>query len=150
MNFLLYEENFVFFFISMGASPSPPPPKLASVVRICCLGQLTKGPVGSSVTVVLFCYCTKDKGNKYSILSSFLALQCQTCIKKIVNPSMSILHNNLKIKPLQYNSYNTRVPSNLLISSGGINFVTPTANFHFQLLSLLHKISKNFENKLSF
>ncbi len=42
------------------------------------------------------------------------------------------------------------VPSNLLISSGGINFVTPTANFFLHLLDLLHKISKNFKNKLSF
>ncbi len=42
------------------------------------------------------------------------------------------------------------IPSNLLISSGGINFVTPTANFCLHLLGLLHKISKNFKNKLSF
>jgi hypothetical protein len=42
------------------------------------------------------------------------------------------------------------IPSNLLISSGGINFVTPTANFCLPLLGSLHKISKNFKNKLSF
>ncbi len=42
------------------------------------------------------------------------------------------------------------LPSNLLISSGGINFVTPTGNFCLHLLGLLHKISKNFKNKLSF
>jgi hypothetical protein len=43
-----------------------------------------------------------------------------------------------------------KIPSNLLISSGGINFVTPMANFWLHLLALLHKISKNFKNKLSF
>jgi hypothetical protein len=32
----------------------------------------------------------------------------------------------------------------------GINFVTPTANFLIHLLGSLHKISKNFKNKLSF
>ncbi len=42
------------------------------------------------------------------------------------------------------------IPSNLLISSEGINFVTPTANFCLHLLGLLYKISKNFKNKLSF
>ncbi len=42
------------------------------------------------------------------------------------------------------------VPSNLLISSGGINFVTPTANFWIHLLGSLHKISKNFKSKVSF
>jgi hypothetical protein len=42
-----------------------------------------------------------------------------------------------------------KIPSNLLISSGGINFVTPMANFWLHLLALLHKISKNFKNKLS-
>jgi hypothetical protein len=42
------------------------------------------------------------------------------------------------------------IPSNLLILWGGINFVTPTANFCLHLLGLLHKISKNFKNKFSF
>ncbi len=41
------------------------------------------------------------------------------------------------------------VSSNFLVSSGGINFVTPTENFWIHLLGLLHKISKNFKNKLS-
>jgi hypothetical protein len=42
------------------------------------------------------------------------------------------------------------LPSNLLISSGGINFVTPTANFCAHLLGLFYQISKNFKNILSF
>jgi hypothetical protein len=42
------------------------------------------------------------------------------------------------------------IPSNLLISSGDINFVTPAANFCLPLLCLLHKISTNFKNKISF
>ena len=46
--------------------------------------------------------------------------------------------------------FSLAIPSNLLISSGDINFVTPTANFLIHLLVLLHKISKNFRNKLSF
>jgi hypothetical protein len=37
------------------------------------------------------------------------------------------------------------VPSNLLISSGAINFVTPTANFCAHLLGLFYQISKNFK-----
>jgi hypothetical protein len=40
------------------------------------------------------------------------------------------------------------VPSNLVISSGGINFVTPMANFWLHLLGSFHEISKNFKNKL--
>jgi hypothetical protein len=42
------------------------------------------------------------------------------------------------------------VPSNLLISSGGINFVTPTTNFCCHLVDLFEHISKNFKNILSF
>jgi hypothetical protein len=42
------------------------------------------------------------------------------------------------------------VPSSLLISSGAINFVTPTANFCLHLLGLFYQISKNFKNILSF
>jgi hypothetical protein len=42
------------------------------------------------------------------------------------------------------------LPSKLLISSGGINFVTPAANFCDHLPCLFHQILKNFKNKLSF
>ncbi len=41
------------------------------------------------------------------------------------------------------------LPSNLLISSGGNNFVTPTANFCAHLLGLFYQISKNSKNILS-
>ncbi len=40
------------------------------------------------------------------------------------------------------------LPSNLLISSGGINFVTQTANFCCHLLGLFYQLSKNFKNTL--
>jgi hypothetical protein len=42
------------------------------------------------------------------------------------------------------------IPSNLLISSGGHNFVTPAANFCNLLEGLFHEISKFFKNKLPF
>jgi hypothetical protein len=42
------------------------------------------------------------------------------------------------------------LPSNLLISSGGHNFVTPAANFCDLLGGLFHEISKFFKNKLPF
>jgi len=42
------------------------------------------------------------------------------------------------------------IPSKLLISSGGINFVTPAANFCDHLPCLFHQILKKFKNKLSF
>jgi len=41
------------------------------------------------------------------------------------------------------------VPSNLLISSGGHNFVTLAAKLCDHLVGLFHKISKFFKNKLS-
>jgi hypothetical protein len=44
----------------------------------------------------------------------------------------------------------TFVPSNLLISSGGHNFVTPAANFFDLLKGLFHEISKFFKKKLPF
>ncbi len=51
---------------------------------------------------------------------------------------------------IRFSPFTETVPSNLLISSGDINFVTSTANFCLHMLGLLHKISKNFKNKLSF
>ncbi len=50
----------------------------------------------------------------------------------------------------EYILYMHSIPSNLLISSVGINFVIPTANFWIHLRGLLHKISKNFKSKVSF
>jgi hypothetical protein len=41
------------------------------------------------------------------------------------------------------------VPSKLLISSGGINFVTPAANFCDHLPGLFHQIEKIFKNIIS-
>ncbi len=55
--------------------------------------------------------------------------------------------NNI-IQHMPWEDYS--IPSNLLISSGGIYFVTPTANFCAHLLGLFYQISKNFKNKLSF
>jgi hypothetical protein len=46
--------------------------------------------------------------------------------------------------------FNDSLPSHLLISSKGQNFVTPTANFCDHLQSLFLKISKKFKNTLSF
>jgi hypothetical protein len=40
-------------------------------------------------------------------------------------------------------SHVKQLPSNLLISSGGHNFVTPAANFCDQLEGLFHQISKH-------
>ncbi len=42
------------------------------------------------------------------------------------------------------------LPSNLLISSGGINFVTLAAKLCDHLAALFHKILKFFRNKVSF
>jgi hypothetical protein len=46
-------------------------------------------------------------------------------------------------------SFQLKVPSNLLISSGGHNFVTLTAELCDPLVALFHKVSKFFKNKLS-
>ncbi len=43
----------------------------------------------------------------------------------------------------------SNIPSNLLISSGGINFVTQTAIFYQYLPGLFKQISKSFKNILS-
>jgi hypothetical protein len=42
------------------------------------------------------------------------------------------------------------IPSSLLISSGGHNFVTPAANFSDLLEGLFHEISTFFKNKIPF
>jgi hypothetical protein len=66
---------------------------------------------------------------------TFLRMYCKRLYFAVVK--------NLML-PLQY------LPSNLLISSGGHNFVIPAANFCNLLEGLFHEISKFFKNKLTF
>jgi hypothetical protein len=76
-------------------------------------------------------------------------------VDKIPNPSSSFKTFLFKILyafiwyfyPVPLVSY---IPSNLLISSGVHNFVTPAANLWDQMPGLFEQISKNFKNKLPF